>query len=388
MRSVKERHMDQLEAYVRGLYRKPQLRQLFLELTLQCNERCFHCGSSCTPQRPEDLLSLEEYKAILDQVKEDFDLGRLQLCITGGEPLLRPDFFEILGYAHELGYHWGMTSNATLITPEVAHRLAEVGMDTISVSIDGLPETHDKLRGTPGGYERAMRGIQALIDEKVFKAVQVTTVVNHENIGELDALFAIMDKLDIDSWRVINLEPIGRALQWPSRMLTDEDYLRRAHAVCPVTAVQNRYSMMARWHEKLFPVLEELNIGYVAFSPLANGLLSDAFSQGERFDSVDYRSAMPQYSDEAFEQNRALLQLIRELAAQKGATPAQISLAWMLGKKPYIVPIPGSRKVERIRENLGAADVSLTTDEVSAIDERLNGMEMSAVFGGSPVRKD
>ena len=226
MRSVKERHMDQLEAYVRGLYRKPQLRQLFLELTLQCNERCFHCGSSCTPQKPEDLLSLEEYKAILDQVKEDFDLGRLQLCITGGEPLLRPDFFEILGYAHELGYHWGMTSNATLITPEVAHRLAEVGMDTISVSIDGLPETHDKLRGTPGGYERAMRGIQALIDEKVFKAVQVTTVVNHENIGELDALFEIMDGLDIDSWRVINLEPIGRALQWPSRMLTEEDYLR------------------------------------------------------------------------------------------------------------------------------------------------------------------
>ena len=218
--------MDQLEVYVRSLYQKPQLRQLFLELTLQCNERCFHCGSSCTPQKPEDLLSLEEYKAILDQVKEDFDLKRLQLCITGGEPLLRPDFFEILGYAHELGYHWGMTSNATLITPEVAHRLAEVGMDTISVSIDGLPKTHDKLRGTPGGYERAMRGIQALIDEKVFKAVQVTTVVNHENIGELDELFAIMDKLDIDSWRVINLEPIGRALQWPSRMLTDEDYLR------------------------------------------------------------------------------------------------------------------------------------------------------------------
>ena len=179
----------------------------------------------------------------------------------------------------------------------------------------------------------------------------------------------------------------GKILYWGISE-TDENYLRRAHAVCPVTAVQNRYSMMARWHEKLFPVLEELNIGYVAFSPLANGLLSDAFSQGERFDSADYRSAMPQYSDEAFEQNRALLQLIRELAAQKGATPAQISLAWMLGKKPYIVPIPGSRKVERIRENLGAADVSLTTDEISAIDERLNGMEMSAVFGGSPVRKD
>ena len=226
MRSVKERHMDQLESYVRGLYRKPQLRQLFLELTLQCNERCFHCGSSCTPQRQEDQLSLEEYRRILDEVKEDFDLSRLQLCITGGEPLLRRDFFEILGYAHKLGYRWGMTSNATLITREVAHKLAEVGMGTISVSIDGLPETHDKLRGTPGGYELAMRGIRNLIDEKAFRAVQVTTVVNHENIGELDELFAIMDGLDIDSWRVINLEPIGRALDWPDRMLTREDYLR------------------------------------------------------------------------------------------------------------------------------------------------------------------
>lgn len=226
MRSIKERHLDQMEAYVRTLYRKPQLRNLFLELTLQCNERCFHCGSSCTPQKQEDLLSLEEYKAILDQVKEDFDLSRVQLCITGGEPLLRPDFFEILGYAHELGYHWGMTSNGILITKEVAHKLAEVGMGTVSISIDGLRETHDLLRGTPGGYDLAMRGIQNLIDEKAFHAIQVTTVVNHENIGQLDDLFAIMKELDIDSWRVINLEPIGRALQWPSRMLTDEDYLR------------------------------------------------------------------------------------------------------------------------------------------------------------------
>ena len=222
MRSVKERHLDQMEAYVRGLYRKPELRNLFLELTLQCNERCFHCGSSCTPRRQEDLLTLDEYKSILDQVKEDFDLKRVQLCITGGEPLLRPDFFEILGYAHQLGYHWGMTSNGILITKEVAHKLAEAGMGTVSISIDGLRETHDKLRGTPGGYDLAMRGIRNLIDEKVIRAIQVTTVVNHENIGELDALFEIMQGLDIDSWRVINLEPIGRALQWPSRMLTDE----------------------------------------------------------------------------------------------------------------------------------------------------------------------
>ena len=178
----------------------------------------------------------------------------------------------------------------------------------------------------------------------------------------------------------------GKILHWGISE-TNEAYLRRAHAVCPVTCIQNRYSMMARWHEDLFPILEELNIGYVAFSPLANGILSDAFAKGEQFDKADYRSAMPQYSDEAFEQNRELLSLIRDLAAEKNATPAQISLAWMLCKKPYIVPIPGSRKAERIRENLGATEIRLTADEVVTIDEKLNQMEMSAVFGGSPVKK-
>ena len=225
MKMLKERNMDMLADHIRGLYRKPDLRQLFLELTLRCNEHCFHCGSNCMPQSGEEL-GVDEYRRILEEVKEDFDLKRLYLCITGGEPLLRPEFFDILSYAHELGYRWGMTTNATLITGEVAHRLAEAGMRTVSVSIDGLRETHDRMRGLAGGYDAAMRGIQNLIDENTFQNVQVTTVVNHENIGELDELFLVMDGLDIDSWRVINLEPIGRALQWPNRMLTQEDYRR------------------------------------------------------------------------------------------------------------------------------------------------------------------
>ena len=225
MKTLKERNMDMLADHIRGLYQKPDLRQLFLELTLRCNEHCFHCGSNCMPQSGEEL-SVDEYRRILEEVKEDFDLKRLYLCITGGEPLLRPEFFDILGYAHELGYRWGMTTNATLITGEVAHRLAEAGMRTVSVSIDGLRETHDRLRGLTGGYDAAMKGIRNLINENTFQNIQVTTVVNHENIGELDELFLVMDGLDIDSWRVINLEPIGRALQWPNRMLTQEDYRR------------------------------------------------------------------------------------------------------------------------------------------------------------------
>lgn len=167
----------------------------------------------------------------------------------------------------------------------------------------------------------------------------------------------------------------------------DETYLRRAHAVCPVTAVQNRYSMMARWHEALFPVLEELHVGFVAFSPMANGLLTGAYGKDSTFDPrLDYRSAMPQFAPEAAEQNQALLGLLRDLAEQKHATPAQISLAWMLCKKPYIVPIPGSRKVERMRENAGAADVALAPAEVEALDKALDTIPMSAVFGGTAIK--
>ncbi|MCR4871775.1 MAG: radical SAM protein [Atopobiaceae bacterium] len=225
LKPIKTAHLGTLADYTRKLYREPELRKLFFELTLQCNERCFHCGSSCTAQRGDELAR-EDWLRIIDEVKADFDITRMQLCVTGGEPLLNRDIFDIMGYAHGQGFRWGMTSNATLITPAVARRLADAGMGTISVSIDGLRDTHDKLRGFAGGYDRAMAGIQNLIDVGAFRNVQVTTVVNHENIAQLDALFEIMDGLDIDSWRVINLEPIGRALLRPDLMLTCEDYVR------------------------------------------------------------------------------------------------------------------------------------------------------------------
>lgn len=178
----------------------------------------------------------------------------------------------------------------------------------------------------------------------------------------------------------------GKILHWGISE-TDEEYLRRAHAVCPVTCVQNRLSMMARWHEKLFPVLEELKVGYVAFSPLANGFLTDAFKKGETFAEGDFRNRMPQYKAENYDANQELLNLVRSLAQEKNATPAQISLAWMICKKPYIVPIPGSRKAERIRENREAANIILTVQEVAEIDEKLNQIEISGVFGGSPVKR-
>ena len=178
----------------------------------------------------------------------------------------------------------------------------------------------------------------------------------------------------------------GKILSWGISE-TDETYLHRAHAVCPVAAIQNRYSMIARWYEKtMFPVVEELGIAYVAFSPIANGFLSGKYDQNSQFEQGDFRGFMPQYTAEGMEKGKDLLDLLNTMAAEKNATPAQLSLAWMLGKKDYIIPIPGSRKVERLRENLGAADVKLTREEIADIDNRLDGMDF-LVFGGHASTK-
>lgn len=179
----------------------------------------------------------------------------------------------------------------------------------------------------------------------------------------------------------------GKILHWGISEAT-EGYLRRAHKVCPVTAVQNRYSMMARWHESLFPVLEELGVGFVAFSPLANGLLTACYTAQSKFDvQTDYRASMPQFRKESFEQNRPLFALISRLADEHHATPSQISLAWMMNKHPWLVPIPGTRHLCRLKENAGAADIKLTTEIIQQIDASLEYMKMSEVFGGSPIKK-
>ena len=167
-----------------------------------------------------------------------------------------------------------------------------------------------------------------------------------------------------------------------------EEIIRRAHKVCPVTAIQNRYSMMYRDYEKLFPVLEELKIGFVASSPLANGLLTAAYHSHREFERPgDYRSMMPQFTEDGLKENEKFVLWIKQLAEEKAATPEQISLAWMLAKKSYIVPIPGTRKVNRLEENMKAADIKLTQDEEKSIDDILDHIPMSQVFGGSKIKK-
>ena len=151
------------------------------------------------------------------------------------------------------------------------------------------------------------------------------------------------------------------------------DLIRRAHAVQPVTAIQSEYSIWWRSPEaEVLPACEELGIGFVPYSPLGRGYLTGKIDESTTYDKSDIRSRNPRFTPQAIRANRAVIDLLESIAAQKGGTPAQIALAWLLAQKPWIVPIPGSRRLERLDENLGAAAIHLTPEDLSAIADAMS----------------
>ncbi len=153
--------------------------------------------------------------------------------------------------------------------------------------------------------------------------------------------------------------------------------IRRANAVQPLTAVQSEYSLWwRRPEEELIPTLEELGIGLVPFSPLGKGFLTGSFNKESKFGKSDFRSIVPRFTPEALEANQVLIDLLKKVAEEKDATPGQIALAWLLAQKPWIVPIPGTTKLNRLEENIGAASVSLTSKELIEIQSALNKIKI------------
>ncbi|PYS05834.1 MAG: aldo/keto reductase [Acidobacteria bacterium] len=145
--------------------------------------------------------------------------------------------------------------------------------------------------------------------------------------------------------------------------------IRRAHAVQPITAVQNEYSLWTRTPEvEVFPALEQLGIGFVAYSPLGRGFLTGKIDENTTFDPSDFRNNLPRFTPEARKANQKLVDLLGRIAARKKATPAQIAIAWVLAQRPWIAPIPGTRKLERLEENIGAAEIELTSEDLREID--------------------
>lgn len=314
-------------------------------------------------------------------------LGCMGMSHAYGAPADKKEMAELLAQAVDLGYTFFDTAEV-YGTPEHPHNNEElVGA--------ALKPYRDKIvLATKFGIHFDMSSTatnKPLVPDSRPEVIRASVEASLKRLGtdHIDLYYQhrLDPKIPIEEVAGVMADLIreGKITNWGLSEAT-EDTIRRAHAVCPVTAIQNRYSMMARWYESLFPVLEELHIGYVAFSPLANGFLSGKYDKSSRFDAgTDYRSAMPQFQPENIDRNHDLLTLLQKLAEQNNATPAQISLAWMLCKKPYLVPIPGTRRLSRLLENAGAADVTLSAEEVAAIDKALDGMAMSEVFGGSKI---
>ena len=158
---VKEKNMQDLAVYRRQLWEHPQLRFLFFEMTNQCNLSCLHCGSSCTGKN-HTYLEYDLIERVMKSVADRYDSRNIMICITGGEPMLHPDIYETVKLAHDYGFSVGMTSNGTLINDDGAKALAYASLDTIAVSLDGIEETHDAFRQSPGSFKRAMNGVHAL----------------------------------------------------------------------------------------------------------------------------------------------------------------------------------------------------------------------------------
>src|SRR5215469_12089866 len=153
--------------------------------------------------------------------------------------------------------------------------------------------------------------------------------------------------------------------------------IRRAHAIQPVTAIQNEYSLWWRKPEQeILPVLEELGIGFVPYSPLGRGFLTGKMNEDTTFDSTDFRNTLPRFTPEARKVNRALVDLLGDIAKRKKATPAQIALAWLLAQRPWIVPIPGTTKLNRLEENIGATEIELTQDDLREIEKAASRIEV------------
>jgi len=219
--------LNRYEPYIRVkdfLAEHPHLRFVFLELTNQCNLKCKHCGSKCPSQKEQEQIETEFLLKAIDEVTAYTHPGDLMFCITGGEPLLRNDWYVICEHIAAKGFSWGMTTNGTLITPQTIALMKKAKMQTISVSIDGLKENHEWLRNVKGCFDKAICAIQLLMNSGVSHCVQVTTVVNTRNLYELPQLHRYLKELGVDSWKITATEPIGNAVGQKDLFLSNKQY--------------------------------------------------------------------------------------------------------------------------------------------------------------------
>ncbi len=208
-----------------GLSRRlHELDYLFVELTHRCNLRCLHCGSDCTcaPDAPD--LPAEDILRVLTDIAEEYDASKITVVLSGGEPLVYPGVFELGARIGDLGFGWGMVTNGFAWTPQQVRAARRAGMHYVTVSLDGLEESHNWLRGHPRSFERACAAIRTLVDDSGCRVLDVITCVNQRNLAQLDAIHDRLVELGVRRWRLFTIAPIGRATLEPDLFLDREGY--------------------------------------------------------------------------------------------------------------------------------------------------------------------
>ena len=213
------------------------LYSLLIEITKKCNAACDQCGSRCDIHS-EELLSAEQILGALRDIRDGIGVYTM-LNITGGEPLLRKDLFEIMGQAAAMGFEWGMVTNGSLITDEAIVRMRESGLKTVTVSLDGLRETHDSLRHLPGSFDKIFTALKKLKAAAFLDHLQITFTANRRNVYEFEELYRLLRPIGLDSVRVSFMDPIGRATEHEELLLTREEILY-------LTGLANRLNAEAR----------------------------------------------------------------------------------------------------------------------------------------------
>ena len=200
-----------------------ELNYLFWECTTRCNLHCRHCGSDCFAAGSDADMPLEDFLRAFDTIPAEERAKPFTVVLTGGEPLLRPDLPEIGQALRSRGAGWGIVSNGWLYDAEMHQRLVAAGLGALTISLDGLEASHDWMRGRPGSFSRALKGISvAATDPRI--NFDVVTCVQRRNLGELEALYGLLSGIGVRQWRIFSIIPIGRAAQDPELQLTDEEF--------------------------------------------------------------------------------------------------------------------------------------------------------------------
>ena len=297
-------------------------------------------------------------------------LGCMGMSFSYGPPKDKQEMTSLLRAAVERGITffdtaevYGPFMNEELVGEALAPFREQVVIAT-KFGFDLSPDFDPRgMKGSPGLNSRPEHIKQAVEGSlKRLKVDVIDLLYQHRvdpNVPIEDVAGAVKDLIQEGKVKHFGLSEAG------------VQTIRRAHAVQPVTALQSEYSLWTRTPEKeVIPTLEELGIGLVPYSPLGKGFLTGKIDENAKFDSSDFRSTLPRFTPEALKANQALIDLLASIGERKKATPAQIALAWLLAQKPWIVPIPGTTKLHRLDENIGAVSVELTPDDLRDIDER------------------